>query len=55
MDYSLHVEKRHDGLFDFKLNGKAFTAVDKHTMLSYIRDFFAAEFEEQEDGYDVYI
>ncbi len=50
LKYSLTVTELPNGEYNIVLNGSVHTGLSKHTMLAFLSDFFAAEFEEQGDG-----
>lgn len=52
LKYSLTVVEVSEDNYNIVLNGSVHTGLSKHTMLSFLGDFFAAEFEEQGDGED---
>ncbi|MBO7260133.1 MAG: hypothetical protein J6U97_01415 [Bacteroidaceae bacterium] len=49
LKYSLTVVEVAEDNYNIVLNGSVHTGLSKHTMLSFLGDFFAAEFEEQEE------
>lgn len=52
LKYSLTVVEVATDNYNIVLNGSVHTGLSKHTMLCFLNDFFAAEFEEQGDGPD---